>query len=206
VTSLQFIFPEIIPALNRNGQAVLSGEVWRLITPLFIQPAGLWQCLVNGVFFISFLPIAERLYGRSLILIYFGTGIVGQIVNSYWATTPGGISTSGGGSSTALNGVIGSLIMFILLNRKTFPKGYFLMPIAGFLGATVLVFFEDGHAASLLVGGLLGFYTSPKQPENLLPICRHDSQPELNGEVAYCVCNLLATIQINSLPLYDDLK
>ena len=30
------------------------------------------------------------------------------------------------------------------------------MPMAGFLGATVLVFFEDGHAPSLLVGGMLG--------------------------------------------------
>jgi membrane associated rhomboid family serine protease len=156
VTSLQFVFPEIIPALSRNGQAVLSGEVWRLITPLFIQPMGVWQCLFNGVFFIAFLPIAEHLYGRSLLLIYFGAGIVGQMANSYWATTPGGLTTSGGGSSTALYGVMGSLMMFILLNRKTFPKGYLLLPIASFFGAVVLVFFEDGHAPSLLAGGLLG--------------------------------------------------
>jgi membrane associated rhomboid family serine protease len=156
VTSLQFIFPEIIDALSRNWQALLSGEVWRLITPLFIQPMGIWQCVFNGVFFISFLPIAEHFYGRSVALIYFGTGILGQIVNSYWATTPGGLPTSGGGSSTAIYGIIGSLLMYILLNQKTFPKGYFLIPIAGFVGATVLIFFEDGHAPPLLAGGLLG--------------------------------------------------
>ena len=156
VTSLQFVFPEIITALDRNRHALLSGEVWRLITPLFIQPMGIWQCVFNGLFFISFVPIAEHLYGRSLLLIYFGAGIVGQLVNFYWETTPGGLSTGKGGSSTALYGAMGSLFMYILINQKTFPKGYILIPIAGFLGATVLFFFEDGHAPSLLVGGMLG--------------------------------------------------
>jgi len=156
VTSLQFVFPQIITALDRNGDALLSGEVWRLITPLFIQPMGLWQCLFNGLFFISFVPIAEHLHSRSLILIYFGTGIVGQMVNFYWETTPGGLSTGRGGSSTALYGVIGSLFMYILINQKNFPKGYVMIPIAGFLGTIVLVFFEDGHAPSLLFGGMLG--------------------------------------------------
>jgi membrane associated rhomboid family serine protease len=156
VTGLQFIFPQIIPALERNGEALRSGEVWRLITPLFIQPMGVWQCVFNGLFFVSFLPTAEYLYGRSLILIYFATGFVGQIVNFYWETTPGGLSTGKGGSSTALYGVIGSLFIYILFRRNIFPKGYILIPLAGFVGATVLIFFEDGHAASLLAGGLLG--------------------------------------------------
>ncbi len=156
VTSLQFVFPEIITALDRNRPALLSGEVWRLITPLFIQPMGIWQCVFNGFFFILFVPVAEHLYGRSLMLIYFGTGIVGQLMNFYWETTPGGLSTGRGGSSTALYGVMGSLFMYIVINRKNFPKGYILIPLAGFLGATSLVFFEDGHAPSLLAGGMFG--------------------------------------------------
>ncbi len=157
ITGLQFVFPEIITALERNREALLSGEAWRLITPLFIQPMGLWQCLFNGVFFIAFVPVAEHLYGRTLLLIYFTTGLVGQMVNFYWETTPGGLSTGTGGSSTALYGTMGALLIYIWRHRKTFPKGYFLIPIAGFLGATVLVFFEDGHAPAVLVGGLLGF-------------------------------------------------
>ena len=162
VTSLQFVFPEIITALDRNRHALLSGELWRLITPLFIQPMGIGQCVFNGLFFISFVPIVEHLYGRNLLLIYYGTGIVGQLVNFYWQTTPGGLSTSGGGSSTALFGAIGSLFMYVMVNRKTFPKGYILIPIAGFLGATALVFFEDGHAPSLLVGAMLGLLLRKK--------------------------------------------
>jgi hypothetical protein len=148
VTGLQFIFPEIIAALDRNKDGLLSGEIWRLITPLFIQPYGLWQCLFNGIFFISFLPIAEHFYGRRVLLIYFGAGLAGQIVNYYW-------NRGGGGSSTALYGVMGSLYMYILLNRKNFPKGYIWLSIAGFLGAITLCFFKDGHAPALLVGGAL---------------------------------------------------
>lgn len=156
VTSLQFIFPEIIPALDRNRQALLSGEVWRLITPLFIQPMGIGQCVFNGLFFISFVPIAERLYGRYVLLIYFATGIVGQVVNFYWETTPGGLPAGKGGSSTALFGVAGSLLTYILFNQNIFPRGYILIPAAGLLGASVLVLYEDGHAPALLFGAMLG--------------------------------------------------
>lgn len=156
VTSLQFIFPEIIPALNRDRHALLSGELWRLITPLFIQPMGVWQCFFNALFFISFVPIAEHLYGRSVMLIYFGASIIGQIIILYWETTPGGLPTAGGGSSSALYAVVGSLFTYILINRKIFPNGYSVIPLAGFLGATVLIFFEDGHAPALLMGGMLG--------------------------------------------------
>lgn len=155
VTGLQFIFPEIIGALDRTKEALLAGEAWRLITPLFIQPMGIWQCVFNGIFFLSFVPIAEHLYGRSVILIYFGTGLVGQIVNFYWDRPGSVLSTAKGGSSTAIYGIMGSLFMFILLNQKIFPRGYVLLPLAGFLGASILCFFRDGHAPSLLAGGML---------------------------------------------------
>ena len=168
VTSLQFIFPEIIAALDRNRQALLSGQVWRLITPLFIQPSGMWQCLFNCLFFVAFVPIAERLYGRGVLLIYLATGIVGQLVNFYWETTPGGLPAGKGGSSTALFGVAGSLMMYILLHKRTFSRGYLVIPIAVLLGASVLVFYEDGHAPALLFGAMLGVvlrrYTRPITP------------------------------------------
>lgn len=158
ITSLQFVFPEIISVLDRNRDAIFSGELWRLITPLFIQPMGIWQCFFNGLFFISFVPLAEHLYGRSILLIYFVVSTVAQLVILYWETTPDGLQTAGGGSSSALFAVIGALFIYVMINRKDFAKGYILIPIAGFLGATILLFFEDGHAPALLMGGLLGFF------------------------------------------------
>lgn len=158
ITSLQFVFPEIISVLDRNRDSIFSGELWRLITPLFIQPMGIWQCFFNGLFFISFVPLAEHLYGHSILLVYFVVSTVGQLIILYWETTSGGLPTAGGGSSSALFAVIGALFIYIAINRKNFAKGYILIPIAGFLGATILIFFEDGHAPVLLMGGLLGFF------------------------------------------------
>ena len=150
ITSLQFIFPSIIKELDRNKDALLDGEIWRIVTPLLIQPMGIWQCVFNGIFLLVFLPLAEHFYGRRLLIIYFIAGIAGQIFNYYW-------NKGGGGSSTAIYGVIGSLFMYIFLHRNDFPKGYIFLPIAGFIGAIVLYFFRDGHAPGLLVGAITSF-------------------------------------------------
>lgn len=155
-TTLQFIFPEVIPALNLNGDALRAGEYWRLITPVLIQPWGIWHCAINAVFFCFFVPIAEHFYGRGLLLIYFGAALAAQVVNLYWQTTPGGIATAGGGSSSGIYGAMGALFAYILIHRKTFPKGYIWLSIAGFTGAVILPLFEDGHATSMLTGGMLG--------------------------------------------------
>lgn len=85
------------------------------------------------------------------------------MLNFYWETTPGGLSTSSGGSSTALFGVMGALFMYILFNRKIFPKGYILIPLSGFMGAVVLFFFEDGHSPLFIGGWTAGFNTTQKK-------------------------------------------
>jgi membrane associated rhomboid family serine protease len=149
ITTLQFLFPDILPVLTRNKEALLSGEWWRLITPLFVQPYGLWQCFFNGCFMIVFLPIAEKLYGKKILLLYFIAGLVGQLFNYLW-------DRGGGGSSTAIYGVMGSLLIYMYCYRKEFPWPYFALSIAGICGAIVLFFVKDGHAPGLLTGALLG--------------------------------------------------
>jgi membrane associated rhomboid family serine protease len=157
VTTLQFIFPEIISALDRNKEALFAGEEWRLITPLFIQPMGIWQCVFNGVFMLVFMPVAEHFYGRKLILIYFIAGIAGQMANFYW-------NKGGGGSSTAIYGVIGALFAYVLLYRNNFPRPYTFLAIAPFVGSIVLCFYQDGHAPGLLVGAVVAFICKGKKP------------------------------------------
>jgi membrane associated rhomboid family serine protease len=147
-SSFQFVFPEIIKLLERDKEALLSGEIWRLLTPLFVQPMGIWQCIFNGLFLFTFLPLAEHLYRRRVLIIYFVAGLTGQIFNYYW-------NKGGGGSSTAIYGVMGALLMYIVFHRNEFPRAYIFLPIAGFLGAIILCFFQDGHAPALLAGGIL---------------------------------------------------
>jgi len=66
VTGLQFVFPEVLTTLRRNHQALLAGEWWRMVTPLFVHAYGGWHACVNGIAAIIFCPLAERLYGKKL--------------------------------------------------------------------------------------------------------------------------------------------
>jgi len=148
ITGLQFVFPEILTALSRNKEALLDGEWWRMVTPLFVQPHGFWQCVFNGAFMLTFLPVAEKVYGKRLLALYFIPGIVGQAFNYIWGR-------EGGGSSTAIYGVMGALLMYVCRHRNEFPRQYFPFAIAGLCGAVALCFVRDGHAPGLLTGALL---------------------------------------------------
>ena len=59
ITSLQFVFPEILSEFRRNREALLAGEWWRMGTPLFVQAGGWKHCAVNGVTAIIFCSLAD---------------------------------------------------------------------------------------------------------------------------------------------------
>ncbi len=122
LTSLQFIFPKVITMLNRDPEAVASGERWWLITSIFIQRSGIWQCVFQLV--VLHIVCAHRrvLYRRSVLLIFFGASLFGQVLILYWETTPGGLGSVGGGSSTALFGIVGALLVYIAANQTSVPK------------------------------------------------------------------------------------
>ena len=103
VTGLQFVFPEVLTALRRNREALLAGEWWRMVTPLFVHAYGWWHACVNGVAAIIFCPLAERLYGKKLWALYFIPGVVGQIFGYLW-------SPNTAGSSLGIAGVMGRVV------------------------------------------------------------------------------------------------
>lgn len=147
--ALQLAYPEVLPALQRDLEGLKAGEWWRLITPLFVQPQGVFQLVFNLMFIVVLLPMAERLYGAMLWLLYLVPGVVGQVVNHIWS--PDG----GGGSSTAVFGVMGSVLVYVLWHRKSAPKQYPIFAILGLLGALVMIFTRDGHGPGLLTGAAL---------------------------------------------------
>ena len=151
---LQLAYPEILYALQRDINGLKAGEWWRLVTPLFVQSHGVFQFLFNMVFIVVFLPMAERLYGARTWLLYFVPGLIGQLVNYAWAP-------EGGGSSTAIFGVMGTLLMYVLLHRKTAPRQYSVFAVLGICGAVVMCFTHDGHGPSLLSGAVLAALMGP---------------------------------------------
>lgn len=145
VTTLQFLVAGVLPAFQRDLDALVAGEWWRVVSPLFVQPYGWGQCLFNGLFLIVFVPLCERLYGAGVWLIYFGSGIVGQLANYAWRP-------EGGGASTAAFGAMGSLLLWVLWQRRSIPIQYPVFASIGIGGAVVMSLIRDGHGPGLLTG------------------------------------------------------
>src|SRR5690606_36866268 len=73
ITAMQFAYPEVLALFRRDPEALRGGEVWRVITPIFVQPGGVSQCIVNAFLLLAFMPMTEKLYGRwGLLAVYLG--------------------------------------------------------------------------------------------------------------------------------------
>jgi rhomboid protease GluP len=147
-TGLQFVFPEILTAFRRNSEALLAGEWWRMVTPLFVQSNGLRQCVGNGVAAIIFLPLAERLYGKRLWVLYFVPGVAGEVFAYAWGK-------DGAGSSLGIAGVMGSLFAFTFLYRRELAGPTYIAAMFGFTAAVVLCLCQGTHGPPVLMGVLL---------------------------------------------------
>jgi membrane associated rhomboid family serine protease len=147
-TSLPFIFPAVLTEFRRNLDAMQAGEWWRMVTPLFVQAYGWGQCCFNGVTAIFFLPLAEKFYGKKLLVLYFVSGIVGEIFNYTWNPT-------GAGSSLGIYGVMGALFVFTCRHRQEISRSTVIFAASGLCAALVSSLCHDGHGPSMLTGALL---------------------------------------------------
>jgi len=169
-TGLQFVFPEILNAFRRNLEALLTGQWWRMVTPLFVQSNGLRACVGNGVAAIIFLPLAERLYGKWLWLLYFVPGVVGELFAYAWGL-------DGAGSSLGIAGVMGSLFAFAFSHRPELPGLTHIAAMFGFTAAVVLCFCRGNHGPPMLLGLLLAtlmtklWPNNPNGPDRRAPFC-----------------------------------
>jgi len=162
---LQLAYPEVLDVLRRDIVGLQAGEWWRLVTPLFVQPHGAFQFFFNMMFLAVFLPMVERLYGARLWLLFFVPGVVGQAVNYAW-------NPSGGGTSTAIFGVMGSVLMYVVWDRKNTPEQYWVFAILGLCSAVVMCFTRDGHGPGVLTGAVLAALICWLSPEQKLSASR----------------------------------
>jgi len=158
-TGLQFVFPELLTAFRRNREALLDGEWWRMVTPLFVQWAGAWQVFANGVWAVIFCPLAERFYGKRILALYFVPGILGEVFAYQWAP-------NGAGSSLGLAGVMGGLFAFTFSRRSEISESARMFSILGIAGAVVMCFNQDTHGPPILIGFLLASIMMILWPNN----------------------------------------
>jgi rhomboid protease GluP len=146
-TGLQFIFPTILPALERTPNALAHHEWWRLVTPLLVHSDGWRQIAFNFLAILVVGVIVERIFGSVRLLVLYGTcGFIGEICGYAWQPT-------GAGASIAGAGLLGALAFWMIAQNRT-PQGR----VGGVLilaGAMVLVLFKNIHGPPLIAGACL---------------------------------------------------
>jgi len=109
---LGYDLPSAIGA--KDNAAILQGQMWRLVTPLFLHGSP-FHILGNMYSLFILGPILERFYGRTrFLLLYFLAGISGNIASFYFTSSPSI------GASTAIFGLAAAQVVFVYRNRVIF--------------------------------------------------------------------------------------
>lgn len=148
-TALGYAVPAFSDALARDP-AFFDGQVWRLVTPILVNPEGWAQIVVNGIGLLVFGALAERAFSRrAWLALYLTGGVVGEIY-SY------ALEYYSAGSSVAVAGLLGGVAGRLIGGFANVPLplrvGACSVPV---LGAWLAVT-GDNHGAPLLAGTLLG--------------------------------------------------
>ncbi len=141
-----------------NGDAVRSGDWWRLISATLLHGSVL-HVAGNG-FVLYFLGrIVENVHGRAAyVTAYVGSGVAGGLL-SMWASGVNSLGASG-----AILGLLGVIAAFGLRYNKGIPKAlrdYFRLDIWFFVGFVALLSLLPaidwaGHLGGFLFGFVLG--------------------------------------------------
>lgn len=147
----------------RISEAIDAGQVWRLITPVFLH-GSLAHIFFNMYALLSVGSLLERHFGHGrFVLMYFLGAFSGNVL-SYLFTQ--GYSV---GASTAVFGLIAAEAVFFYQNRELFgsharsaiSNAVFIIVINLFLGLAPNID-TWGHIGGLLGGAIFAWFAGPK--------------------------------------------
>ena len=155
----------------RQSIAILGGEWWRLILPIFLH-GGLLHIGMNTMIFVDIGSHVERLYGSARYLfIYIFTGICSFVSSTVW-----NLATSGGfgisiGASGAIAGLIGVMLGMTTRRGGTYAREIRAQMIRMVLYLVIMAFLPLGidnaaHFGGLAVGFVLGRFLTDREPLN----------------------------------------
>jgi membrane associated rhomboid family serine protease len=138
--------PGLMQLMTRNVAELRTGQWWRIVTPVLVQPDG-WGQLVFNLLGVTVVGVAlERRTSRvAWLLTYLVGGVGGIAATMFWHP-----SDRGGGSSDAVAALIGALT--VLLVAET-CGGSRRRPRTDWLAQLYGVFFA-GYLSALDVGGV----------------------------------------------------
>lgn len=158
-----FGFDPVLALGVKVNELILAGQLWRLVTPVFIH-AGLLHIFVNMYSLFALGPAVERFFGTPRMLaLYLIAGVSGVIFSLAFNPFPSV------GASGAIFGLLGSLATFLYLHRSVFgPAGGMQLRQLAFVGAINLLASLNpgidlwGHVGGLVAGVLCTAYFGPR--------------------------------------------
>ena len=152
------------------NQAIIAGQFWRLVTPIFLH-ASLIHIGFNMYALFALGPGLERYYGRvRFLLLYFLSGIAGNVVSFYFSPN------ASLGASTSLFGLVAAEAVFIYRNREFFGKqarsllgNLFLIVAVNLMLGLSPGIDNWGHMGGLVGGLAFAWMSGPLLSINWLP-------------------------------------
>ena len=139
-------------ALANNYEAVQNGQVYRLITSMFLHSDIIHiACNMYALYVLG--PVVERYYGKTKFLfIYMLSGILGSIFSAAFMSA----ETISIGASGAIFGLLGSIAYFTYYYRATLQGLLRSQILPVILLNLALGFMIPGIDVSGHIGGLIG--------------------------------------------------
>ena len=140
---------------------ILRGQIWRLVTPLFIH-AGILHFAVNMYSLYAIGPTIEQYFSRNRFLyVYIISGVGGVLLSFFFSSNPSV------GASSAIFGLIGTLGGFLFLHRKVLNVRDQLQRIISITVINLIIGMSPGidnwgHVGGLIAGIILSFVIGPR--------------------------------------------
>ncbi len=155
----------------RQSVYILSGELWRLVMPIFLHGSVL-HIAMNTWVLMDIGPQVEEVYGSARYLfLYIATGVFSFMASSIWSLLAYGGGGLGIGASGALMGLIGLMLAITTRRGGTYMRmirGQLLKWVAYILVFGLLVGGIDNaaHLGGLAAGFVLGKIMADREPAN----------------------------------------
>jgi rhomboid protease GluP len=154
---------DITQALVKDNALIIQGQIWRLITPIFLH-GSILHIGFNMYALFAIGPTLERFYGRGRYLALFMlSGFAGNVMSFMFTQSPSL------GSSTAIFGLIGAEGVLIYQNREVFgsiarralTQVVVIAVVNLIIGVTIPGIDIWGHIGGLIGGTLFAWFGGP---------------------------------------------
>jgi rhomboid protease GluP len=149
---------------GKINQLIEQGQVWRLITPVFLH-GSISHILLNMYALFILGKVLESVYGHGrFLLLYFLSAFTGNVLSFIMS------ANASLGASTAIFGLIGAEAIFVIQNKRFYGNRYSstlanigviiaLNLAIGFMPGTSIDYW--GHIGGLIGGTIFAFLAGP---------------------------------------------